>query len=333
MANLTTTSTPSTPPPTSEIHTPATPRFGYADDWQPYSPRKSARLSHRANNNTSNRRTPSPRPSARDRNVSLGSPRTKRNHPSIISDSMTPQTSPRKKRMPTMESNRRISGSLTAESTASAAAALGINGKKTTETRVAGMLPTPAKTPQKPPSEKSKADIKAIARNLFQHDEAVVMPSPRKGRGKKHILDSFDDNDVEESIPIFTDSRERIPEVDLGLENPFNGPPVAPARPSRFTKPTKREYVHIPGEGKVPIEQAVGREDGMVIVLYVSFSPESHLLLRFPFGTFLLISFTAVARGSFASSPSTRMCLPASLVGLMSAMVVWITLSSRPVAQ
>lgn len=255
MASLITATTPS---PSSDIHTPPTPRHGYADSWEPYSPRKSARLSQRANNH----RTPSPRSTRHsDRNPFLGSPRStkttkKNNLPATLT---SPATSPRKKRVAAaMDSVRRASGTLTAEGTANAAAALGLPS---------GMLPTPAKTPQKPPTEQNKANIKAVARTLFRHEDEV-MPSPRKTRSKQHhVLDSFE-NVVEEDIPIYTDSHERIPEVDASSENPFYGKDtVGGTVPEPGTRrSTRSQHVRVPGEGKITIDEAVRRNDGMLIV-------------------------------------------------------------------
>ncbi|OIW25163.1 hypothetical protein CONLIGDRAFT_656860 [Coniochaeta ligniaria NRRL 30616] len=270
MESLTvTTPTHSTTP---EIHTPNTPKHGFSDSWEPYSPRKSARISQR---NTSINRTPSPRAAPRqpERNQLFGSPRTKKNYLSTnTSTSMASPTSPQKKRMPAMDSTRRVSGNLTLESTATATAALGY-GAKNTDSRTgrasfatgAGLLPTPAKTPQKTPSPKTKANINAVRRNLFHQDEADVVPTPKRTRGKKHVLDSFADNDDDESFPIFTDSRERIPEVDPNEDNPFYCPTNA-AVPEAPRRRSKRQHVTIPGEGKITVEEAVKREDGMLIV-------------------------------------------------------------------
>ena len=177
--------------------------------------------------------------------------------------------------MPAMEVSRRASGSLTAEGTATAAAALGLPGK--TESRQARstmmggprMLPTPAKTPQKPPTEQSKANVRSVARSLFHSDEEV-MPTPSKSRGKKHILDSFTADDIEAPIAIFTDSHERIPEVDRSAENPFYDPPTVSTREPAKRR-SRRQHVTIPGEGKVTVEEAVRRDDGMLTVLYVLF--------------------------------------------------------------
>ncbi|KAI1458090.1 hypothetical protein F4805DRAFT_425457 [Annulohypoxylon moriforme] len=250
-------SAPSTPSPPSRVHTPTTPRFGYGDSWEPYSPRKSSRIAQRAS-----QRTPSPRAHSRNRNSRISS-----------SDSITPAVSPQKKRQPAMDSVRRASNSLTAGGAANAADSLGIGSSRqkpksiSTATGSSTMLPTPAKTPQKQPDEKSKANVRAIARNLFSEPEA--MPSPKKRKAKKYTgltLDSFTAENIEEPIEIFTDTRDRIPEEDQTAQNPFyEQAPSTPAR-DQSTRQTRSKQVYVQGEGKISIEEALKREDGIVYV-------------------------------------------------------------------
>ncbi|RYP60423.1 hypothetical protein DL769_008126 [Monosporascus sp. CRB-8-3] len=200
----------------------------------------------------------------------------------MSSDSFsTPVASPRKKRVPAMDSVRRASGTLTAEGTATAADILGIGsnpqqkptntGASSSAPRAVGMLPTPAKTPRKQPDGTTEAKVRSVARNLFT-SETGIMPSPRKKRSKKYsglTLESFTAEDVEEPIQIFTDSRDRIPEKDTNAENPFYGAAARDA-PEPEPEPTKRrsprKHVSIPGEGRETIEEAVRREDGILYV-------------------------------------------------------------------
>jgi len=250
------------PGPTSEIHTPPAPAHGYDDPWMPYSPRKSARISQRASN-----RTPSPNrlPSRRqsDQRPSQGSPKPTKRH--LISSMATPALSPQKKRTPATESTRRVSGTLKMDDALVLEPPRGRPGVSTN----GGMLITPAKTPQKAPTEQSKAKIQTIARNLF-HNETEIMPSPKKTRARKFAFDSFSaDDEVDEPIQIYTDSHERIPEVDRSANNPFYVNPHLPP-PQPTLRRSKRQTVTIPGEGKVPVEEAVGRRDGMVTTLLVT---------------------------------------------------------------
>lgn len=179
--------------------------------------------------------------------------------------------SPQKKRQPKMDTLQRASSSST---TAKLSEAQSSFTTSRTMASAMGLLPTPAKTPQKAPSPKSKAKVQAIARNLFHPaDTPEVMLSPRKR--SKQLLDSFGISEDDDPFPIFTDSQDRIPEVDASEENPFY---VAPGAHTRATEPetprrrSKRQTVRVPGEGKVSVEDAVQREDGMLIVLYVYLS-------------------------------------------------------------
>ncbi|KAL2261022.1 hypothetical protein VTK26DRAFT_4802 [Humicola hyalothermophila] len=186
----------------------------------------------------------------------------------------TPTLSPQKKPMPPMDPSRKVSGTLTAEGAANAAAALGLAsdpaikpGSLSTRASAmagAGSLITPAKTPQKPPTDQVKAKVKSVARNLFGNDDDV-MPSPRKTRSQTtYGLDSFSES-TDESFQIYTDSHERIPEIDTSAENPFYVTETT-AIPEPPRRRSKHQTVTIPGEGKVPIDEVVRRDDGILTV-------------------------------------------------------------------
>ena len=137
-----------------------------------------------------------------------------------------------------------------------------------------GMLPTPVKTPKK----KSVPGVNATARALFQetYTEAEdVAPSPRRGRKNRRYngfsLESFaaEDDGSRRRVQIFTDNRDKVPEVDANESNPFvepvpngNGP-----RARRLAGGSKRRKVT--GENRVDpqVQQALKRDDGMVYVL------------------------------------------------------------------
>ena len=174
---------------------------------------------------------------------------------------------------------RRVSGALNYNTTASAAAALGLPAPKdegkmeviraSTSVRKSSMLPTPAKTPSKRPSENAPA-ITAIARNLFpvrsSGSDEEIMPSPKK-KGKKYsgfTLDSFQAED-DAPIQIYTDSPDRVPDVDKSSDNPFYG--RRPAVPEPTKRASKRRKINVPGEGEQTIEELEKREDGLVYVL------------------------------------------------------------------
>jgi hypothetical protein len=208
----------------------------------------------------------------------------------------TPAETPQKKRQPPLagETSRRVSGALTAESKAQAAAALGLGSSNnsldapnSTAKASGAMLPTPAKTPRKPSSAKNEAEIRAVARNLFMpmlstdvvyDDEAAgepssaAFPDAKKRKPKKYTglsLQSFTAVEVDEPIQIYTDSHERIPEVDNSADNPFLGSNVVVHEPAvpQLVKRGRSKKVAVPGEGRQTIEEAVRREDGLVYVL------------------------------------------------------------------
>jgi hypothetical protein len=191
----------------------------------------------------------------------------------------SPQTASKKrtpKHSPTM-AGRRVSGALNFESTSSAAAALGLPQPKmqvhraTAAVRNNGMLPTPDKTPKKAPTEVAPA-ITSIARNLFPvrlETADEVMPSPKKKGRKKYsgfTIDSFEVEDEETPIQIFTDSHDRVPEVDFSTENPFYGAGSV-AQPEPTKRSSKRRKITVPGEEDQTVEEAEQREDGLVYVL------------------------------------------------------------------
>ncbi|KAI1480871.1 hypothetical protein K445DRAFT_68867 [Daldinia sp. EC12] len=255
----------STPSPPGRVHTPGTPKFGYNDSWEPFSPRKSARISAQR----STQRTPSPRAPQHRTRAS-----TKNSSSDVFTTPATAITSP-KKRQPAMDSVRRASSALTYEGTSSAADSLGISSQhktkaSTTASRAAAMFPTPAKTPKKQPDEKSKANVRAIARSLFSETDAIATPKKRKAKKYTGLtLDSFTAENIDEPIEIFTDTRDRIPEADDTAANPFyekHPPAPATAEPKSPKKRGQGKLISVPGEGKQPLDEVLQREDGIIYV-------------------------------------------------------------------
>ncbi|PNY27457.1 Uncharacterized protein TCAP_02619, partial [Tolypocladium capitatum] len=257
-----------TPPPPTSVRTPPAPRLGFHDSWEPFSPRKSARLSSQR----AAHRTPSPRASQHRKQPA--SPRiAKKANAQSTAAMFSPDVSPRKKPHPASESSRKVPRTLTSEGTASAAAALGLNTAKTAQkapttsiSRATGMLPTPSKTPQKPPNQKTATNIQSFARNLFVPEEKEAMPTPRKRRAKKYsgvTMESFTAEEQEDPIEIFTDSQDRVPKKGQSAESTFYGRAAVPEPGKRKGK---CQMVNIPGEGAQSIDDARQREDGMVYV-------------------------------------------------------------------
>lgn len=129
------------------------------------------------------------------------------------------------------------------------------------------MLPTPSKTPSKPPTKAATQGLQSLARNLFQTPEEDILPSNKKRVAKKYsgmTLDSFTAEAADDdSIEIFTDSKDRVPQRDDSTENPFYGD--AAAEPTK--RRSKRRNVSVPGEKAQTVEEASERQDGMVYVL------------------------------------------------------------------
>lgn len=291
--------TPSGPHSPSDIHTPPAPLHGFEDHWEPYTPRKSTRIHQRtqaqaSSSSRSRARTPSPQPTPRrhissvakqqpsPHHKSTGSPKSTKRQPHhhhhshhqteaaepSSSAMVTPTFTPVKKRAvnPAVDSVHRASRTLNLEGSIHAP-----GGRSTG----AGSLITPAKTPIKPPTERSKSQLKGVTKTLFSRkvDENEAMPSPKKARAKKQsTLDSFAAHSDEEEISIFTDSHERVPVVDDSIDNPFYGTKTTTTTTTTSTERTTtrrstRNLVIIPGEGVVSLEEAVGRKDGMLIML------------------------------------------------------------------
>ncbi|KAH7021036.1 uncharacterized protein B0I36DRAFT_333647 [Microdochium trichocladiopsis] len=260
----------STPPPPGSVRTPDTPKHGYSDSWEPFSPRKSARISEKR----ASARTPSP-------NTTTHKSASRKPASNIFS---TPATSPQKRRLPAMDSVRRAPNTCTAEAPTLAGHGLPIpltsssySKSKTGSasiSRVGTMLPTPAKTPRKQPNENDAAAVRSVARNLFSA-ESDMIASPRKRKAKKYsgiAMESFVAEDIEQPIPIFTDSRDRIPSIDRSSANPFYANNAAAHdsdvafEPETAKRRSRRRQVTIPGEGSQTVEEAVQRDDGIVYV-------------------------------------------------------------------
>ena len=133
-----------------------------------------------------------------------------------------------------------------------------------------GMLPTPAKTPNERPTQVAPA-VRSIARNLFPvrsgSDEEIMPSLKKKGRKYKGFtLDSFEAEEDSTPIQIFTDSHDRVPEVDLSPENPFYGE-SSRSIPEPTKRSSKRRKVTVPGEGEHTVDELEQREDGLVYVL------------------------------------------------------------------
>ena len=266
-----------TPPLRNITRTPPTPLHGAKyDSYQPYIPRRTTRsVTQRA------ARTPSPghatRSSQSKRLVSSNNPFAVRSVVHTYSPPSSTQTSPQNNfddAKPIMET--RISEPLDMESGTkldpSQASSSKAQASYRTSTQLTNMLPTPAKTPRK---KAVQAGLSSTARILFPNrpDNAEeAMPTPRKNARKvrRHIefsLESFGEDGgaaSEEKIEIFTDSKEKVPELDESEDNPFY---VKPGQePVTTVRSSKRRKVSGNAINSNDLEDPK-REDGMVYVL------------------------------------------------------------------
>ncbi|RKF82346.1 hypothetical protein GcC1_015009 [Golovinomyces cichoracearum] len=273
---------PSTPPP-STIHTPDTPQYGFYDNYQPYSPRRSNRLAQRhqhlqkvalssqsfsdnfhSNRNSSNTAKAVPFKIATNHLCSQAVSKlhypidicSERNGKEIFTQ---PSDSASEKAVQYLE--------------ISARANVTDNDQRSSSTiRKIGMLPTPSKTPKKKPQKTSKS-VTSIARNLFPvQAEAAFgssLISDKKANSKdKLIQDKTSTTGKSRTMKIFTDSHDRIPEIDSCPNNPFYTN-FKSAQHDATKRTCKRRRVMIPGEGLKSVEDIQGRKDGLLYVLQV----------------------------------------------------------------
>jgi hypothetical protein len=132
-----------------------------------------------------------------------------------------------------------------------------------------GMLPTPVKTPKK----KQVSTTKPTSRALFQDNvdlDDMMVSSPRKARKNKRFngysLESFRvEDEASDSIQIFTDTRDNVPEVDSSDSNPFNED-VRIQTAQKLAGGSKRRKVSSVRARDPQVDAAIEEDDGMVYV-------------------------------------------------------------------
>ncbi|KAF1987083.1 hypothetical protein K402DRAFT_453936 [Aulographum hederae CBS 113979] len=269
----------STPPPRANyrIHTPPTPMHGPRyDNYEPYSPRRSSRVAAKQHkHNPANDDSPSTSahhkstPSAASRasirtSSQTFSPPSSPTSPSRRILAKTPQakryTKPRSLPNPTSG----IDVQPESESDTGAPSTL------LRPSVTSGMLPTPSKTPRK--TSTHPAALASTSRILFPGRTATIeeaMPTPRQVRKTKRVttfaIHGLGD-DAANNIPIFTDSKERMPTIDDDEDNPFvtrtrDGKKKAPRKePEKRKQPPPRDLE------TEAMEEAVRNNEGMIYV-------------------------------------------------------------------
>lgn len=140
------------------------------------------------------------------------------------------------------------------------------------------MLPTPVKTPKK---KQAIAGAATTARALFQDhaqmatQAAAIQPSPRRSRKPQRFNGfsleriSAQDDANRGQIQIFTDSRDRVPQVDASMTNPFierKRDRESPSPPTAV-RTSKRRKVSTEARIDPQVTEAIDKDDGMVYVL------------------------------------------------------------------
>lgn len=267
-----------TPPPPSTPRIPPTPRFGGAyDQYEPYSTRHSARIAgQRAVRASTPPRFPGFQQAATGSKGVKKEKVNQQDEAEALSPPGSIHGSPRKK---SSGRSRTVGPAHSLQDDGAFNLADPFTSGETSShqqprfdypsTRTNGMLPTPAKTPKK----KAVGDMDTTARALFPP------ASGRPKKSKKHTgfsLDSFNEDSAsgQTHIQIYTDCRDRIPEVDESEENLFYKPkPQAVQTPTNSTTRAPRKPKA--GESKQDkrlkrdreVNDAVKRDDGMVYVL------------------------------------------------------------------
>ncbi|PGH23348.1 hypothetical protein AJ80_02601 [Polytolypa hystricis UAMH7299] len=273
-----------TPPPPQRIPSPSTPRHGPGfDSFEPYTTRHSLRIARQRMSRA--RCTPPPFDSPESGSTLNASPKQKMQSP--VSSQGSPRRSARIERSTRHDAFNSLHSEDTSvqaslpSSSSNMSAAL---NQQTSSQR--SMLPTPMETPQK----KTVPHPGHVARNLFpshsQNAKARLHNTSKPRKGNKFTsfsLESFHadlDSSNQDGIVIFTDSRDRVPEVNPSEDNPFvtKPPEMEPGSPEQ--RSGRRRAHGRSGQRDEEVEEALRREDGMLYVFrgkktFRKFKPDS----------------------------------------------------------
>ncbi|KAL8665140.1 MAG: hypothetical protein Q9202_002540 [Teloschistes flavicans] len=137
----------------------------------------------------------------------------------------------------------------------------------------ADMLPTPAKTPRKQDKRKA-SELQSAARVLFpgRHEKVEdAMPITKGRRGRTNmgfsLNSSGEDDGVKDPIHIFTDSKDKFPELDPGDHNPFLDKPESAGPLAPHNTPGRRVCkTEVQVQTNPQIQDAFDHDEGMVYV-------------------------------------------------------------------
>ncbi|KAK2765642.1 hypothetical protein FQN54_008497 [Arachnomyces sp. PD_36] len=277
-----------TPPPPTNLRMPPTPRHGAGyDGYDPYGTRHSSRIASRRAAAKSHSTPPPTSPTDLQDQTDMGVDGVppKANAMGALSPPSSTQNSPRRKAGNRVKvvpgSSLSINNERHIPSTSNSSTHTTQNQNTLTHNNRTIMadetLPTPVKTPRK----KMVPDSSMASRVLFPNNPATESGNAQTQKpvkkGKKYSafsLESFNENGATEnqgSLQIFTDSRDRIPEVHQGEDNPFYQKPAvaAPEKNNTTARTTKRRKVDANGDTPrdKEVDEAVHhRDDGMFYV-------------------------------------------------------------------
>ncbi|CBX91041.1 hypothetical protein LEMA_P060750.1 [Plenodomus lingam JN3] len=244
-----------TPSPPRRIHTPPAPGTSY----EPFSPRRSSRVAAQRDAHLHHEQ-PAPRTRRAVTPTASSKPSIVRAANLALSPPSSPVSPQHHARSPRSTRRTRLE---TADSDCDHAAPT--PARRFLSAMPSDMLPTPVKTPRK----RQIGDLSSTSRILFPQRPATieeVVPTPRKSRKTKNLftLESFSAHMDEESekIPIFTDSKERIPTPGAPDENPF----LTPKKGKGRAKTTRQKSTKETEERTARLNEAAKRDEGMVYI-------------------------------------------------------------------
>ncbi|KAF2196208.1 hypothetical protein GQ43DRAFT_445323 [Delitschia confertaspora ATCC 74209] len=262
-----------TPPPGDRrLHTPPAPLHGVRYDlYEPYSPRRSSRVASQRERYSQSPVNNSPISRRRQQRPATPTRSSKQQHHQTIQQTFSPAVS-------SDFPSQHPSSALTCQKQPARPALDSDSDHPPPRASrfLAAMesdaiLPTPAKTPHKRTLQ-SQETLGSTARVLFIDRPATIeeaMPTPRKSRkNRKNVysLESFaeQDEEKEQEIEIYTDSKERLPELDESEDNPFvtkksrRGNGRAEAGPSRSSRQRDARTARM--------EEAAANDEGIIYV-------------------------------------------------------------------
>ncbi|KAK4974061.1 hypothetical protein LTR66_000051 [Elasticomyces elasticus] len=289
-----------TPPPPARIRarTPPTPLHGSRyDSYEPFTPRRSSRFSSRRQNITNTNTaldTPASSASSPDVHYKRATTTTEIRKPSYIrtsSQTFSPPSSPdftferpspntrssklRRPLLPQLGDSTPVKGKETPrlDALAPPTSKYLLDGHQHIFDPAA-MFPTPSKTPRKS-HVAAASNVTSTARILNFKPATLeeVMPTPRKQRKHRQLglapngLDDISEEGSPSRIEIFTDTKDRVPNLDEAEDNPFVGPKKNREQSNQQRRQRKHVKVNKEREqSEREMEEAVRNDEG---VLYV----------------------------------------------------------------